>query len=162
MFKIIGSLMTGGVCFYVGFKRSMQLKIRYRSLCDFKNALELLSTEIAFRETELRQAFINTGNVLLKEAARYIEKDGVKSALVSAVKKCSVRLCLTEGDKDTILMLKEHIGMTDVEHQIKNIESVKNILDLHIKAAKYDMDKLCRLYSGGGILTGIFLILVFI
>ena len=162
MFKIIGSLMTGGACFYVGLKKSMQLKTRYHSLCDFQNALELLSTEIAFRETELKQAFINTGNILLKEAAKHIERDGVKSALTAAVKKYSARLCLAVGDIDTILMLKARIGMTDVEHQIKNIEGVRNILDLHIKAAKYDMDKLCRLYSGGGVLTGIFLILVFI
>lgn len=162
MFKIIGSLMIGGACLYVGLKRSMQLKTRYRSLCDFQNSLELLSTEIAFRETELKRAFINTGNILLNEAAKHIETDGIKSALTLAVKKCSVSLCLTDGDKDTILMLKERIGMTDVEHQIKNIEGVRNILDLHIKAAKYDMDKLCRLYSGGGILTGIFLVLVFI
>lgn len=162
MLKILGSLMISASCVYLGVRRSMNIKKRYNSLVDFQNALSVLSTDIAFRETELKQAFVNTDNTVFKEAAKYIEKDGIKAAWSKAVKKCASRLCFTEGDCDTLLMLSKRLGMTDTENQIKNLEGVKNMLDLHIKAARYDADRLCRLYTGGGVLTGIFLVLILI
>lgn len=162
MLKLIGSIMIGASCVYLGVRRSISFKKRYSSLVDFQNAISVLSTDIAFRETELKEAFINTDNAIFKEAAKYIENDGIKSAWSKAVKQCSSRLCLTEGDCDTVLMLGKRLGMTDTENQIKNLEGVKNMLDLHIRAASYDAERLCRLYAGGGVLTGLFLVLMLI
>ncbi len=160
MLKIIGSMMIGISCIWLGLRRSMGFRKRYRSLQEIQNSLSVLETEIAFRETELKQAFSNTANPLFCEAAKTIERDGIQNAWKRAVKKCAPRMGLTDGDKDTLHMLGQRLGMTDTENQIKNIDGVKNMLDIHIQAARYDVNHFCRLYTGGGVLTGIFLILM--
>ena len=160
MIKLIGSLMIGGACVYLGLKRSMSFRKRQRSLENIQNSLSLLETEIAFRGTELKSAFLNIDDPVFREAAKTIDGSGIKSAWSRAVKKCAPKLCLTDGDRDTLLMLGQRLGMTDTENQIKNIDGVKNMLDIHIKAARYDTEHFCRLYTGGGVLTGVFIVLM--
>ena len=160
MLRIIGSLMVGGSCFYLGLRKSLVLKQRYASLQKIQNSLSLLETEIAFGGTELKNALLKADNPLFIHAAQDIDKLGIKASWANAVKSCASRLCLTPGDCDTLLMLGHRLGMTDTENQVKNINGVKNKLDLHIRAAKYDTEHFCRLYSGGGALTGAFLVLM--
>lgn len=160
MFRLIGSLMIGGTCVYLGLKRSTSFRKRHKSLENIQNALSLLETEISFRGTELKSAFLSIDNPLFREAAKTIDSNGIKSAWSRAVKKCAPKLSLTSGDTDTLLMLGQRLGMTDTDNQIKNIDGVKNMLDIHIKAARYDAEHFCRLYTGGGVLTGIFIVLM--
>lgn len=162
MLKLIGSFMIGGACVYLGFKRSMNMKKRLSSLKSIQNKLSLLESEIGFRGLDLKEAFINidNSNGIFSDAANYIEEEGIKKAWNNSVKKHCSKCCFTEGDVDTLLMLGQRLGMTDTENQIKHINGIKNILDIHIKAAQYDVEHFGRLYSGGGVLTGIFLILI--
>ncbi|HIT84920.1 MAG TPA: stage III sporulation protein AB [Candidatus Ornithomonoglobus intestinigallinarum] len=162
MLKIAGGIMIAVSCVYLGLRRSMNLKKRCRSLERIQNALSLLETEIAFKGTELKSALLNTGEPLFKEAACRMDGGTVKTAWNGAVKKCAMRLCLTEGDVDALAMLGSRLGMTDTENQVKNIDAVKNMLDIHINAARNDAERFCRLYTGGGVLTGIFIVLMLI
>ena len=98
----------------------------------------------------------------LGEVIKNIDKSGIKNAWNGAVLKKRDDLCFNAEDADTVSMLSSRLGMTDCENQVKNIAYVKNMLDIHIKSARYDADKLCRLYSGGGLLAGAFLIMMFL
>lgn len=162
MLKLIGSFMIGGACVYLGFKRNLNMKKRLSSLQNIQNKLSLLESEIGFRGVDLKEAFLNidNSNGIFSDAANHIEDEGIKKAWSNSVKKHCSKYCFTEGDADTLFMLGQRLGMTDTENQIKHINSIKNILDIHIKAAQYDVEHFSRLYSGGGVLTGIFLILI--
>lgn len=165
MLKIMGSIMIGGSCIYFGLRRSARFRKRYSCLKKLKNSLSLLETEIAFKGTELGPALESADQGsgicgLFAEAAKNIKKSGIRASWSNAVKKCAPRMCLTPGDIDTLMMLGQRLGMTDTENQVKNIAAVRNMLDIHINAAKYDTEHFCRLYTGGGVLAGVFLILV--
>lgn len=160
MFKLMGSLMIGASCIYLGLRRSMSLRRRQRSLENIQNTLSVLETEISFGGTDLKNAFLASDSALLKEAAKTIDDLGIKQSWGRAVKKWAPRLSLSAGDADALLMLGRRLGMTDTENQIKNIEAVKNMLDIHIGAARNDADNFCRLYAGGGVLAGVFIVLM--
>ena len=50
--------------------------------------------------------------------------------------------------------------MTDTENQIKNIKYVRELLASEQKKAEGDYEQLGRLYRSGGVLGGLFLILI--
>ena len=50
MVKILGAIMTGFACGYLGFKISYAMKIRAESLNNIITSLEMLESEINFRD----------------------------------------------------------------------------------------------------------------
>ncbi|MDD6484340.1 MAG: stage III sporulation protein AB [Clostridiales bacterium] len=165
--KTIGALMTGAACIYVGTLKSSKIRKRHKNLLNIQRALELLETKITFSQRDIKTALeeidknIDTSG-FLGEVIKNIDKSGIRNAWNGAVLKKRDDLCFNAEDADTVSMLSSRLGMTDCENQVKNIAYVKNMLDIHIKSARYDADKLCRLYSGGGLLAGAFLIMMFL
>lgn len=165
MFKIIGSIMIGISCIYLGLRRSLRLKKRYKYLKNIQNSLELLETEISLKSTRISEAFKDIHEKtdtcsLFKTAAELITDNGIAKAWSKSVHKNALQMCLSDGDVGALIILGQRLGMTDTETQVKNINSVKNILDINIKSAKYDVEHFCRLYSGGGVLAGVFIVLM--
>lgn len=155
------------LCAAAGFFKSYKLKCRCKNLCDVKAALSVLQTHIRFSKSEIsiamrKSACKNEAGRLFISAAEGTQNSGAAKAWTDAVEEYSPTLYFTDEDKSTLLLLSSRLGMTDESGQLSNIEYVCNLLDVHIASARYDADKYCRLYSGGGVLAGLFLCLIII
>ena len=81
MVKVIGAVMTGFACGYFGFRLSMALKTRVKSLADIRTSLEMLESEINFSVNKLKKAFMRVDrNGLFTAAAEAMEEKGAKTA----------------------------------------------------------------------------------
>lgn len=78
MVKILGAIMTGFACGYLGFKISFAMKIRAESLNNIITSLEMLESEINFSMNKLKQAFMRVDKCgLFKFAAENMDEKGV-------------------------------------------------------------------------------------
>ena len=167
MIKIAGALMIGFACAFLGTQKSLKIKKRHKSLINMQKMLEILGTKIDFLERDIKTALEEIDSMIdscgfLNEVTSRMGEVGLKRAWLLAVSKKKDALCFNDEDADTLAMAAARLGMTDSRNQLKNIEYVKNMLDIHIKSASYDVENLCRLYSGGGVLLGAFLIMMFL
>ena len=149
------------LCVWTGFYNSEKIKMRYKNLCLIKSALGILKTNISFFGYDICRAMAATDTKtqvegLFEQASKNTPVLGAQKAWSTAVKECSKDLCLDEEDISTLVLLSARLGMTDEEGQIKNIDGVCAMLDTSIASAKYERDKYCKLYSGGGVLIGLF------
>lgn len=165
--KIIGAVMVFAVCAYSGFALSSRLRKRRTYLQNMCQALNLLETEISFGGSRLKQAFIKIDRAidtrgLFKSAADLLEELGIKRAWKEAVLEKSGELRLNGEDADALALLGERLGMTDTADQVKNIVYTRRRIEGCLSAAEGEYDKLGRLYRSGGILTGLFLVLILI
>lgn len=163
MVKILGALMTGLSCGYFGLKMSVMLKKRMKSLGDIAISLEMLESEINFSMNKLKKSFIRVDrNGLFKLAAENMEEKGIKSAWESAVKESKEKLCLTDADGEILEMLGKNIGKTDMDDQIKNIKYIKTMINEQEKQAQNEYKRMGKLYSSGGILVGLMIVIILI
>lgn len=163
--RLAGAAAVFISCAVMGFSLSDRLKKRARYIGNIIEALSLLETEIAFGQSRVREAFLRVDTAcdtrgLFKTAAERIEKSGIKKAWRGAVEEKKDELRLTGADAEAVIALGERLGMTDTENQIKNIRYVKGRLEPLLKEAEGEYGQAGRLYRGGGILVGLFLILI--
>lgn len=158
--RLIGAVLVFTAFAWCGFKISQALKFRCDFLERFITALEILKTEIAFSGADLKTAFENAARIsgadIFSCAALYIEKEGIASAWKKAVHQAAV------SDKELILLLSSKLGKTDAKGQIRHIEYVSGLVSEARKEAvkKYEgTGSLCR---RGGVLLGIFAVLILI
>lgn len=164
MVNIIGAMLTGIACGYLGLKKCMDMKKRVKSLEDITSSLEMLEGEISFSQNKLAKAFSNSDrNGLFKDVSKYI-KDGVcaAEAIDTAADKNREPLCLNGGDIDAVKTLGQNIGKTDVNEQIKHIRYVSSLIKNRIGEARGEYTRLGRVYGIGGILCGLMLVIILI
>ena len=78
MVKILGAVMTGFACGYLGFKISFAMKIRAESLNNIITSLEMLESEINFSMNKLKQAYMRVDKYASnKFDAEYMDDKGV-------------------------------------------------------------------------------------
>ncbi len=163
MVKVIGAVMTGFACGYFGFRLSMALRTRAKSLADIRTSLEMLESEINFSVNKLKKAFIRADrNGLFAAAAEGMEDKGIKIAWRDAVYASKSKLCLSDADNDILLMLGKNIGKTDTDDQLKNIRYIKTMIGEQEKQAQGEYSRFGRLYSSGGVLVGLMLVIILI
>lgn len=163
MVKILGAAMTGFACAYFGFRMSTALRTRLRSLGDIADSLELLEGEILFSANRLKKALLQTGkSSIFTLAAEKMESANAEGAWTEAVNEQKAKLCLTEADSKTLLMLGKSIGKTDAENQIKNIRYVKTLIAAQKEQAAEEYSRYGRLYRNGGILVGLMAVIILI
>ena len=155
------------LCYGVGSVKSARLKSRYKNLCSIKTALCDMKSRIGFFGFDISRSLLASGRkksaeILFKRAAESVCEKGISKAWSDAVEVCGGELCLCEEDKTALLQLSGRLGMTDCDGQMKNIDGVIALLDINIADAKYNMDRYCPLYLGGGVLVGAFLGLMII
>ena len=155
MVKILGAVMTGFACGYLGFKISYAMKIRAESLNNIITSLEMLESEINFSMNKLKQAFMRVDKCgLFKFAAENMDEN--------AVNECSTKLSLKDADKDILMTLGKNIGRTDTDDQIKNIKYIKSIIAEQEKQAQSEYSRFGKMYRNGGVLVGLLIVIMLI
>lgn len=163
MVKLVGAVMTAFACGYFGFYISTNLKTRMTSLSEIVSSLEMLESEINFSINRLKKAFERIDkNGLFKSASEKIDEIGIKKAWENAIENNSGRLCITDSDKDILLMLGKNLGKTDTDDQIKNIKYIKTMIASQAKQATEEYNRLGKLYRSGGVLVGVMAVIILI
>lgn len=163
MVKILGAIMTGFACGYLGLKISYAMKIRAESLNNIITSLEMLESEINFSMNKLKQAFMRVDKCgLFKFAAENMDEKGVKTAWTNAVNECSTKLSLKVADKDILMTLGKNIGRTDTDDQIKNIKYIKSMIAEQEKQAQSEYRHFGKMYRNGGVLVGLLIVIMLI
>ena len=163
MVKILGAVMTGFACGYLGFKISYAMKIRAESLNNIITSLEMLESEINFSMNKLKQAFMRVDKCgLFKFDAENMDEKGVKTAWTNAVNECSTKLSLKDADKDILMTLGKNIGRTDTDDQIKNIKYIKSMIAEQEKQAQSEYGRFGKMYRNGGVLVGLLIVIMLI
>ena len=163
MVKILGAIMTGFACGYLGFKISFAMKIRAESLNNIITSLEMLESEINFSMNKLKQAFMRVDKCgLFKFAAENMDEKGVKTAWTNAVNDCSTKLSLKDAVRDILMTLGKNIGRTDTDDQIKNIKYIKSMIAEQEKQAQSEYRRFGKLYRNGCVLVRLLIVIMLI
>jgi stage III sporulation protein AB len=163
--KFMGAIMIISVCVYAGFRSADRLKKRSVYLRNILTALNILETEIEFGGKQLKKAFETLDKSsdtrgIFRLAAEKTEALGIKRAWSEAVNEKKTELCLCDDDTEALTALGTRLGMTDTENQIKNISYVRELLTAQQETAEGEYKRLGRLYRSGGVLGGLFLVLI--
>lgn len=161
MVKILGAIMIGFACGYLGLKISFSMKKRAESLNYIITSLEMLESEINFSMNKLKQSFIRVDKCgIFKVAAENLDEKGIKTAWENAVKECSTELSLKEADTEILMTLGKNIGRTDTDNQIKNIKYIKSMIAEQEKQAQSEYRRFGKMYRNGGVLVGLMLVVI--
>lgn len=169
--RILGMMMIFISCSGIGIMCSYIYKKRLEELTEWKKGIVMLKNEINFSLTPLSEAFeviaqrmegymnvffAQVGE-LLKINCRSIEKLDDK-----ILEKDLYNTCLNQKDRRLIISFIKNLGLLDKESQINN-------LMLHIEQINQEIDnsinnevKNNKLFKTLGILSGIFVIVIFI
>ena len=69
---------------------------------------------------------------------------------------------MSDADSDILLMLGKNIGKTDTDDQLKNIRYIKTMIGEQEKQAQGEYIRFGKLYSSGGVLVGLMLVIILI
>ena len=143
-----------------GFSVSLSMRRRCEVWKSFIAALEILKAEIGYSGAGLKTAFYAASKVsglkLFECAADKLADRGLDSAWADAVVKSN----LNEGDAEIVLMLSSKLGKTDAEGQIKHISYITSLAESAKNEAEAEYKEKGALFRRGGILTGVFVILL--
>lgn len=160
--KLIGAVLIFSACTWCGFKVSQSLKNRCVFLERFITALEILKTEIAFSGADLKTAFENAARIsgasIFSQAALYIEKEGINMAWKRAVEQVAI----SDADRRLIMLLSSRLGKTDAKGQVRHIEYVSGLVSEAKREAVSRYEGTGGLYRRGGVLLGMFAVLILI
>lgn len=163
MLKMMGAVMICAACTYMGLRKSSELTKREKALKSIHTALGHLETEIGFSSNNLKHAFLNIENSaplngLFSDAAERIENFGIKKAWTYAV--MNSKLTLLDSDRELLLMLGTRLGMTDTKNQLKHIGYMRELISAQAGLAEAERQRLSNIYRGGGVLLGLFIVLL--
>ena len=132
---------------------------------NMKAFLNMLDIQIQFSSDRLERCMrmadkhIKIGGFLIYAADR-IKTDGIQRAWAEAVRVKTPYL--TSEDREIITALGARLGMTDRENQYKNICCTKELIEKQYEQARALRERTSRLYEGGGILAGAFIVLMLV
>lgn len=170
--KILGMMMVFTSCSGLGLTFTYMYKKRLDQLCDWKKGIVLLKNEINFALTPLPEAFeligkrlegpiskffIEIGNLLQKSRNKSMDQLDEK-----LLKKMIEDTCLNEKDKNLMIAFIKKLGLLDKESQINNLELHISELEQEIEKTRKEEEKNNKLYKTLGILSGIFVIVLFL
>ncbi len=165
MIKLAGAICVLAGCAYAGFAKSIQMRRREEWLLNMRAFLNMLDIQIQFSSDRLERCMrmadkhIKLGR-FLTYAADHIKTDGIQCAWAESVRINTPYL--TDEDREVITVLGARLGMTDRENQYKNICYTKELIQKQYEQAHDLRRRVSRLYEGGGILAGVFVVLMLI
>jgi len=164
-FKLIGALCILISSSLIGIQKASCLKNRVKYLANIKASLNILESEISFSQDILEKAFMRISKAvdtkgLFETASENISELGIKSAWEYAVSECSKSLCLNKADYEALILFGEKLGMSDKKGQVKNIRNTISIIDGLIESAEKEYTQNAKLYRSGGVIIGLFFVIV--
>lgn len=170
--KYIGMALVLFSCSGMGLLYSYLFKKRVDDLNEWKKGIVLMKSEINFALTPLSEAFEAVGKKLdgqikffFSEMAQLLKISTNKSLDKidnQTIRKMFKDTCLFDKDINKLISFVKNLGLTDKESQLNQMElHIKN-MEEDIISAKNDEQKNNKLFKTLGVLSGIFIIVIFI
>lgn len=138
LFKISGLIIILAVCTSVGFFKAVSLKKRYDSLNEIKNGLLTLKEKLRLRSGDKNRLLNECFPQSIKTAENLKKED----------------ISLWQGFLTVF-------GSGDTQQELQRCEAYIGLFDLRITEAKNEFDGQARLYKSLGVLSGIFICILF-
>ncbi len=139
LFKGLGFALILLTTTVLGFLKANSLNLRYKKLCNIKNAVTDLKQRIRFSRSEIDKLLA----ISFKDIPDYysnLEKDDIE---------------IVEG-------FIENIGMADTKAECERCELCISLLDTKIAEAQKNCTELNKLYKSMGVLGGVFICIFFL
>lgn len=159
-------------CSGLGIMYSVIYKKRVEELMEWKKGIILLKNEINFALTPLSEALENVGKRLQGEISNFYNalSDFLRKNQGKAMDKIDdqilknmlIETCLNEKDVSKIITFIKNLGLMDKESQMNNMALHISNMEQEIATAKKDEEKNNKLFKTLGVLSGIFIVVIFI
>jgi stage III sporulation protein AB len=167
--KLTGALLLICACGAVGIGRSLQLKLRVRSLCALTDSLALMQNGICRLLTPLPELASRLA-LDAPEAARPLFRSLLSELPMlgerpfselwaAAVENSRSNLLLRGEETETLCVLGLSLG-GGAEEQEKALGSARVRLELCLTAARSEAETRCRLYTALGLSSGMLLSII--
>lgn len=171
MIKILGAALVVLSCSAAGFEFSARLVKRKNNLQDLKNAVLAMSAEMRFSKRNAASVFKEAAKLIDGEVSRIFNLVGeqmektaedAQSVWQSELAKNEYALNFTKKDIKIVANIFNGLGKSDIYNQQKILEHAVSSVDGLISDALQGYDKNVKIYRSFGILTGIFICVLFI
>ena len=158
MFKLIAALFLVVSCWGIGKSNHARLRLRAKRLIHITDGLLCMEGEIRALCTPLPLALSHAGRYdsLFASAALYCEESDSETAFLTALKKEN----LEKEEIEILSAFSLGLAAADSSGQLQNISVARTRLENLTKEAQEKADRLGKLYTGGGMMTGILLVLL--
>lgn len=169
IFKIIGTIITVLATSFIGENKSRGYRDRVKYLENMQLCASLLENEIKYTQTPIGEAFDKIKNNfegVIKNILLYVCTE-IKNQTDYPVYKIwndAVDFnanCLNKNDIDVLKSFGNHLGDSDVEGQIKNINVFNSRISYYLSIAISESEKGCKLYRNLGVYSGLLLAVLF-
>lgn len=168
--KILGAILIFLVSSMLGFLYSNRLKMRVDELGKIIYWSEYMSNQIRFNSLPLKDLFQQMA--LMKEfQLLYFVKKSDESmqknimfpeAFENALDKSKNIMNLEKEDYDCLINIKNDLGSTDIDGQVKILELFKTNITYQYEKAKINYEKTGQMYKKIGMLVGVALAIMLI
>lgn len=148
---------------------SKKYKDRVKELKEIKTILNTIETKIKFTQQPLTVIFQELGeetnnktNMIFKEIYQSIQYESLEKAWNKAILNNREKLNLIDEDIKIIKGMGKNLGKTDVEGQIKEIETAKEFIITQIEKAEEEKIKNEKMYKTLGGIVGIGIVIILI
>lgn len=172
MLKLLGACLILSAAIVLGMQLRQQLSEHVRQLMAFKEVLTMLAGEISYGKTPLAEAFRHIaergkepfGQFLLEVADR-MEQERSRTLYdiwQEAVKKHSETFIFSKEEIQMLTKLGENFGYLDVQMQLKHLAIYEQQAEEKLLQAQQELAVKQKLYQYLSVMSGLFLILLFI
>ena len=167
MIKTIGLIMIVTSCSMMGISLSSDLRRRSRALKAHISALQLIRTEILYKNTPLEMILAMLSDACGAQAAQFYQKTFAMAAQGMAFSTAAERHCqmlkkegLTAEDIDVIRGACQVLGRYDSASQSERLQNAVRLLEGNLDELKGVLHAKGRIYRAVGATVGIVLALI--
>lgn len=170
LLKLSGSLFVIISCGLLGLKFSNDYVGRIIKLNNFKKMIKILKNEITYNNESILEAIrksVTTADKMIDEflfGVIDIYKNGVslKEAWENSVEINLKKSVMKDTDLELIKQLGNNLGVTCRETQIDYIDNFIGKIDMLEAELQEQKEEKCKLYKSMGVMTGLFIVVLFI
>ena len=165
----MGAMITVFATSFIGENKSRTYRDRVKYLENIQLCTSLLENEIRYTQTPIGEAFEkikNNADGVIKSILSYVCSE-IKNRTDKPIHKIwsdAVDIyvnCLNKADIEIIKSFGNHLGDSDVEGQIKNINVFSSKISYYLAVALKESEKNCKLYRNLGIYSGLLIAVLF-
>lgn len=171
LLKLCGSLFVVIACGLLGLRLSNDYEGRIIKLNNFKKMIKVLKNEIAYNNESILEAIKRSSNTsdvqinefLLNVIEIYQEREvSLKEAWTRAVDNKLKKSGMIESDIELIKQVGINLGITCRATQIDYIDSFIGKIEILEEELYEKKEEKCKLYKSMGVMTGLFIVILFI
>jgi stage III sporulation protein AB len=169
--KWVGAILLIIATTQIGFEIAKRLANRPRQIRQLKNALQVLEAEIVYGQTPIHEVFMRLSSQIPKPLSLFFEQlteklQGNQISLYGVWKEVLDRFWLKtamkKNEKEILEQFGQTLGQHDFVQQQKHIQLALTHLDRELENAEDEKNKYSRMARSLGVLSGLFIVLLFI